>query len=200
MRPVGITGKINRCRRRPQNITGVTTGGQLRYLWLTIIAADDFDRRRANLIEVQRMPRAMRCTNCRLAIFAGWFHYSIGASPYWAATLLVCRRCGRAHAVEYTNEKPGYKDRFFYLGEPLGEPLVDDDEPEGSCDEEGSFLTMMWFPPFSEWDGGSEPPTDKIAELPCVHCGSSSLTDRWEKGWPCPLCGSEVKLVHSWIT
>ena len=145
------------------------------------------------------MPGAWKCTNCRLAFPGGWFHYWIGASPYWAATLLVCRGCGTAHAIEHSNEKPTFKDRLFHAGKPF----IDDDEPAISYDEDGNVLTMKWYrapPVLSNWPGGSDLTTDKIAELACVHCGGNSLTDRWEENWPCPRCASEMKEVGFWIT
>ncbi|HEV3342557.1 MAG TPA: hypothetical protein VG125_19450 [Pirellulales bacterium] len=141
------------------------------------------------------MPDSWKCTNCQLAFQAGWFYH--GASPYCGATMLVCRQCGTAHAIEHSKKKPAVKDRFFHLGKPLH----DDPETSGEGPEGVLMLNSHQGPPLlSDWDGGSELATDNFAELTCVYCGSDSLTDRWEESWRCPGCRGEMKPDGFWIT
>lgn len=80
------------------------------------------------------MPDAWKCKNCRLVFPTGWFHYSLSARPYWAATLLACRSCGTAHAIEHAAKESEVKDRML----SLGEPSFDDEEPDISCNDEAS--------------------------------------------------------------
>src|SRR5215469_10327941 len=103
-----------------------------------------------------------------------------------SATLLVCRQCGTAHAIEHN--EPECKDRLFSFGKPM---FDDDDKPRSWTDESGA-MWLKWYPPFSDWPVGDDLATDKIAEMNCAYCGGNSLTYCWEKSWPCPSCGSEM--------
>ena len=145
------------------------------------------------------MPEAWKCTDCRLAFPVGWFHYGLGSSPYLIATLLVCRECGTAHAVQHSNDKPRFNDRLFHLGEPF----LDDDEPAASSDEGGIAITLKWYrgpPVLSDWNGGGEAEPNSGAEFACVHCGQQALTDRWDATQPCPRCQGAMKSDGFWIT
>lgn len=145
------------------------------------------------------MPEAWKCTKCRLAFPVGWFHYGLGGSPYGSATLLVCRKCGTAHAVQHSSGKPRSIDRLFQLGEPF----LDDEEPAASYDEGQSAITLKWYrgpPVFSDWNLEADAPPSSINELACVHCGQRSLTDRWDATQPCPRCNGAMKSEGFWIT
>ena len=138
------------------------------------------------------LPDFWKCTNCRLAFILGWFRYSLEATPYWSATFLVCRQCGTAHAIGHSSTEAICKDGFFNLGGPL----FDEDNPTASSDESRDVIRLYEPIDVSNWPGGSDLVTDNIAELTCAHCGGDSLTNRWEKSWPCPSCGSEIKSGH----
>lgn len=147
------------------------------------------------------MPETWKCNNCRLVFPIGWFHFSPGSQPYWAATLLTCASCGTGHAVEFSNEKPQYKDRLFHLREPY----FDDDEPEESLNSEGTVLTRKWFmgPQIvDQWFGGThvELQGEDYSPLECAFCGSRSITDVWDETKACPACRGNMSIVCSWFT
>jgi hypothetical protein len=145
------------------------------------------------------MPTVWRCTQCSLILPVGSYHYWPPTEPYGGTTLLACRACGCAHAIERSIHLPKVKDRFFHLGGPY----IDDELPRNVYCADGAILSMKWYmgpPRLSEWDSGPELSTWGTIEPSCIHCGSQVLTDQWEDEDPCPSCQGRMQCVSFWGT
>jgi hypothetical protein len=170
------------------------------------------------------MPEVYACRQCGLTFEVGWYHYHDFSSGYAAETLLVCRECGTAHAVEHAvtprqdpdlggelpaDQGPIWRpDRILRQPGPIRVP-TDTDAP-------------LFLPAYADWLPCGDAPTirpDRVLQpfigmegiadglalgvVRCGHCGVlGSLLDRWpDEGAPCPGCGAPIRdVVDSWRT